>query len=181
VAARSSSARTHSKDVMTNAEADVLIATLPKPGSLRLFREGDAIVMAGGRYGSNTITTGASNAERLLVHWQGYVENNGQTLGPGYTASLTAAKPDTAKPRSKKSRKIKRGFTRIGVVGIYSDPPDGYIIIKPNSTAQATDKVYATETQAIKAARALDEPLGRSKHSLAAVQWKRRGGRAARR
>ena len=70
---------------MTSAEADNLIATLPKPGSLRLFREGDQIVMAGGAWGSHSLSAKVSSAERLLVHWKGYVENQGLSLGPGYT------------------------------------------------------------------------------------------------
>lgn len=70
---------------MTNAEADALIATLPKPGGLQLYREGDEIVMAGGRSGAHSIRASVSPAERLLIHWKGYVENNGQTLGPGYS------------------------------------------------------------------------------------------------
>ena len=70
---------------MTNAEADNLIATLPKPGPLRLFREGDQIVMSGGKWGSHSLGAKVSSAERLLVHWKGYVENQGLSLGPGYT------------------------------------------------------------------------------------------------
>ena len=70
---------------MTNAEADNLIATLPKPGKLRLFRENDQIVMAGGTWGSHSLSAKVSSAERLLVHWRGYVENQGLSLGPGYT------------------------------------------------------------------------------------------------
>lgn len=34
---------------MTNSEANNLIASLPKPGGLRLFREDDRIVMDGGK------------------------------------------------------------------------------------------------------------------------------------
>ena len=70
---------------MTNAEADALIASLPQPGNLRLYREGDRIVMDGGKWGSHLISVGVSSAERLLVHWKGYVENQGLSLGPGYT------------------------------------------------------------------------------------------------
>lgn len=72
---------------MTTSEADNLIATLPKPGGLQLFREDDQIVMTGGKFGSHSISTKASSAERLLVHWKGYVENNGYSLGPGYTVA----------------------------------------------------------------------------------------------
>jgi len=35
---------------MTTSEADNLIATLPKPSGLRLFREGDQIVMDGDKW-----------------------------------------------------------------------------------------------------------------------------------
>jgi len=81
---------------MTNAEADALIATLPK--RLRLVREGSSILMAGGKTGSHSIAVGPSSAERLLIHWQGYVENQGRALGPGYSP----ARP-TSKPRSKRA------------------------------------------------------------------------------
>lgn len=70
---------------MTNAQADNLIATLPKPGALRLYREGDQIVMDGGKWGSHSISVVASTGARLLAHWKGYVENQGLTLGPGYS------------------------------------------------------------------------------------------------
>jgi hypothetical protein len=72
---------------MTNAEADALIATLPKPGGLQLYRKGDEIVMDGGKRGGHSIRASVSSGERLLVHWKGYVENNGHTLGPGYTSA----------------------------------------------------------------------------------------------
>ena len=72
---------------MTNAEADNLIATLPKPGGLQIYREDDRIVMDGGKYGAHAISTGASSGERLLAHWRGYVETNGYSLGPGYTTA----------------------------------------------------------------------------------------------
>jgi hypothetical protein len=75
---------------MTHVEADNLIATLPKPGGLRLFREDDRIVMDGGKFGPHTLSAKVSSAERLLVHWKGYVENQGLTLGPGYTAERPA-------------------------------------------------------------------------------------------
>jgi hypothetical protein len=76
---------------MTNSETDNLIASLPKPGGLRLFREVDRIVMDGGKWGAHTLSVGASSGERLLVHWKGYVESNGQTLGPAYSPPLVAA------------------------------------------------------------------------------------------
>jgi hypothetical protein len=77
---------------MTAVEADNLIASLPKPGGLRLFREGDQIVMDGGKWGSHSISAKVSDGARLLVHWKGYVENQGLTLGPDYG--------NTTKPRS---------------------------------------------------------------------------------
>jgi hypothetical protein len=49
---------------MTNAEADNLIATLPKPGALRLYRVGDQIVMDG----AHAISAKVSSGERLLAH-----------------------------------------------------------------------------------------------------------------
>jgi hypothetical protein len=67
-----------------------LIVTLPKPGGLQLFREGRSIVMAGGTHGAHTLDVRASNAERLLIHWKGYVENNGQSLGPRYSPAKAA-------------------------------------------------------------------------------------------
>ena len=76
---------------MTSAEADNLIATLPKPGGLRLYREDDRIVMDGGKWGSHAISTKVSSAERMLVHWKGYVENQGLSLGPGYSTEKPSA------------------------------------------------------------------------------------------
>lgn len=73
---------------MTNSQADALIASLPKPGGLRLFRKGDQIVMEGGKWGPHSISAKVSSGERLLVHWKGYVENQGLTLGPGYSQHL---------------------------------------------------------------------------------------------
>jgi len=75
---------------MTNAEADALIASLPQPGNLRLYRDGDRIVMDGGKWGAHLISVGVSSGERLLIHWKGYVENNGLSLGPGYTTAHPA-------------------------------------------------------------------------------------------
>lgn len=69
---------------MTNAEADALIASLPKPGSLKLYREGDQIVMDGGKWGPHSISAKVSSGARLLTHWKGYVENQGLSLGPDY-------------------------------------------------------------------------------------------------
>lgn len=76
---------------MTTTEADNLIASLPKPGGLQLSREGDQIVMAGGKWGSHSLSAKVSSAERLLVHWKGYVENQGLSLGPGYTTERPSA------------------------------------------------------------------------------------------
>ena len=61
-----------------------MITTLPKPGGIQIFREGDRIVMSGGKWGTHSIRASVSNAERLLVHWKGYVENQGLSLGPDY-------------------------------------------------------------------------------------------------
>jgi hypothetical protein len=59
---------------------------------LQLFREGDQIVMTGGKWGPHSLSTKVSSAERLLTHWKGYVENQGLSLGPDYGR--------TAMPRS---------------------------------------------------------------------------------
>ena len=53
---------------MPNAEADALISTLPQPQGLQIFREGDAIVMAGGKQGAHSIHVSVSSATRLLCH-----------------------------------------------------------------------------------------------------------------
>jgi hypothetical protein len=66
---------------VTHTEADNLIATLPKPRGLRLYREGDWIMMAGGQ-GSHSIAVGPSSGQRLLTHWQGYVKQQGLALKP---------------------------------------------------------------------------------------------------
>jgi len=76
---------------MTPTEADNLIATLPKPGNLRLHRDGDRIAMEGGKFGTHAISAKASSAERLLTHWRGYVETQGLSLGPGYTTERPGA------------------------------------------------------------------------------------------
>lgn len=76
---------------MTSSEADNLIETLPKPGGLRLFREGDRIVMEGGKWGAHSLSVPASSGERLIVHWRGYVENQGLSLGPGYSTEKPSA------------------------------------------------------------------------------------------
>jgi len=78
---------------MTNAEAANLIATLPKPGGLQLFREGDAIVMAGGKWGSHSLSVPVSSGQRLIIHWKGYVENQGLSLGSDYGRAETPRSP----------------------------------------------------------------------------------------
>ena len=72
---------------VTNAEADALIETLPKPGGLKIYRDGKFITMAGGKTGAHLISVPASTAQRLLTHWSGYVENNGLSLGQGFDRS----------------------------------------------------------------------------------------------
>jgi len=72
---------------VTSTEADNLIATLPKPGGLRLYRAGDWIMMTGGTSGVHSIAVGPSSGQRLLIHWQGYVKNQGLALEP-VTAAL---------------------------------------------------------------------------------------------
>ncbi len=83
--------------------------------------------------------------------------------------------------RKSKPRKRKRAFIRMGNVGIHSDRPDGYIICKPMSTAQASDAVYASETNAIKAARTLDSPRTfddpystQRRHEVVPIRWSKR-------
>jgi hypothetical protein len=88
---------------MTHDETDNLIATLPKPGGLRLFREGDQIVMAGGQWGPHSISAKVSNAERLLAHWKGYVENQGLSLGPDY------GRTQPPRPASQVARDLQPG------------------------------------------------------------------------
>lgn len=103
---------------MTNSEADNLIASLPKPGGLRLFREDDRIVMDGGKWGAHTLSAKVSNAERLLTHWKGYVENQGLTLGPGYTSPKQSALAADYQPGDKvtfQSASAHKGW-RPGVV-----------------------------------------------------------------
>jgi len=149
---------------MTNTEADNLIATLPKPGSLRLYRDGDQIVMAGGKTGAHAITVGPSSGDRLLAHWQGYVENNGLSLGPGYTS------PQKTRPRApKKRRSPKPSFTRVR----HDRSPDAYVILLPNSTAQAGDKAFTSEKAAQKEAARLNalHPSA-ARHEVIPV-WKR--------
>jgi DNA-binding transcriptional ArsR family regulator len=72
---------------VTNAEADNLIATLPKPGGLQIYRDGQFITMAGGKHGTHSISVPASTGERLLIHWRGYVANSGHVLGTDFDAS----------------------------------------------------------------------------------------------
>lgn len=107
---------------MTNAEADALIATLPKPGGLQLYRKGDEIVMEGGKRGGHSIRASVSSGERLLVHWKGYVENNGYSLGPGYTAqSLSTSRervPTVGQWVTFPSKSAKSGTRRGQVVKV---------------------------------------------------------------
>ena len=67
---------------MTHAEADNLIATLPKPSGLRLYRQGDWIMMSGGKWGQHSLAVRPSSGERLLTHWQGYIKNQGLPIAP---------------------------------------------------------------------------------------------------
>jgi hypothetical protein len=78
---------------MTHAEADNLIATLPKPGGLRLRREGDWIRMTGGTHGEHSIAVGPSSGERMLVHWRGYVKNQGLDLSGPFAMALAGVSP----------------------------------------------------------------------------------------
>ncbi|HSX23417.1 MAG TPA: hypothetical protein VLE97_11640 [Gaiellaceae bacterium] len=100
---------------MTSAQADALIASLPKPGGLRLTREGDQIVMSGGKHGSHSINTRASSAERLIIHWKGYVQNQGLSLGPDYSQSAPTmhvsqlARAVYRALRAAKKRSLQRG------------------------------------------------------------------------
>ena len=107
---------------MTSAEADNLIATLPKPGGLQLYRKGDEIVMGGGKWGGHSISASVSSGERLLVHWKGYVENNGYSLGVGYTpASLSVSReriPVVGQWVSFPSKSAKSGWRKGQVVRV---------------------------------------------------------------
>lgn len=107
---------------MTPTEADNLIATLPKPGSLQLYRKGDEIVMEGGKWGGHSIRASVSSGERLLAHWKGYVENQGLSLGPGYTpASLSVSReriPAVGQWVSFPSKSAKSGWRRGQVVRV---------------------------------------------------------------
>lgn len=138
---------------MTNAEADALIATLPQPGGLRLYREGDTIVMAGGKTGQHSIAVGPSSGARLLVHWQGYVESNGETLGPGYSSTPT---PSAKRRRTAKTRRPPAPrYTRFR----QDRPADRYIILKPQSTGRASDQTFRSEAAARKEAARLDAAM----------------------
>lgn len=150
---------------MTNTEADNLIATLPQPKGLRIVREGTSIVMSGGKSGAHSIAVGPSSAERVLVHWQGYVENNGKTLG--YLPSKQAPK----KRPPKKRRPPAPRYTWI----THDRPPDAYIIRKPQSTGLATKKTFRSEGAARKEAAQLDTAAHqpRGSHEVIPV-WKER-------
>ena len=106
---------------MTNTEADNLIASLPKPGRLRLFRKGDWIMMSGGKHGEHSIAVRPSSAERLLVHWRGYVKNQGLDVGRQLDAALggvsALARAAHEALCTSKSRSLTRGSLarKIGV------------------------------------------------------------------
>jgi hypothetical protein len=76
---------------MTNAEADSLIESLPKPGGSRLYREGDQIMMLAGERGywdySRTFSVPELNGEQLITAWKDFVEKQGFSLGSGYGRS----------------------------------------------------------------------------------------------
>ena len=99
---------------MTTTEADNLIATLPKPGGLRLYREGAFIVMSGGKWGRHSISVPASSGERLLIHWRGYVKNQGLALEPAPFAAVLSQISQLARNAHRalcaaKSRSLMRG------------------------------------------------------------------------
>jgi hypothetical protein len=50
--------------------------------SLRAKVEGDRIVFEGGKFGSHSLAIDVSTEERVLAHWEGYVEANGLTTAP---------------------------------------------------------------------------------------------------
>lgn len=62
---------------MTHTEADFLIAALPKPKGLQLYRERDLIVMAGGKLGVHAISASRSSGLFLSTSWRRYIERNG--------------------------------------------------------------------------------------------------------
>lgn len=95
---------------MTHAEADNLIATLPKPRGLRLYRKGDWIEMEGGKHGSHSLAVGPSSGTRLLIHWKGYVENQNLSIGKEPLASALAALPQFARDVYRALCKAKHGL-----------------------------------------------------------------------
>lgn len=120
---------------MTPIEADNLIASLPKPGALQLFREGDQIVMVGGKWGSHSLSAKVSSAERLLTHWQGYVENQGLSLGPDYGRA--------EKPRS--AAEAARDFSPGDKVTFYSASYSAAGGYRPGIVVRATPKRVLVE------------------------------------
>lgn len=95
---------------MTNTEADNLIATLPKPRGLRLYREGGWIKMEGGKHGGHSIAVGPSSGERLLIHWKGYVQNQGLSIGDTPFAAALANMPQLARDAYRALCTAKRGL-----------------------------------------------------------------------
>jgi hypothetical protein len=120
---------------MTSVEADNLIASLPKPGGLRLFREGDRITMDGGKWGPHSLSVPVSNGQRLLAHWKGYVENQGLSLGPDYGR--------TEKPRS--AAEAARDFEPGDKVTFYSASYSAAGGWRPGTVVRATPKRVLVE------------------------------------
>lgn len=50
--------------------------------------EGDRIVFTGGRQGAHGLAINVSSKERILAHWEGYVENNTRTHIVGQSVSF---------------------------------------------------------------------------------------------
>lgn len=93
---------------MTRTEADKLIASLPKPTGLRLYRDGDFIMMSGGKSGVHSIAIGPSSAERLL---DGYVKNQGGSLAPALLANVSQLARNAYRVLcAAKSRSLMRGL-----------------------------------------------------------------------
>ena len=156
---------------MTNAEADALIATLPQPGRLRLRREGDKIVMEGGKGGSHAIRVSTSSGERLLVHWKAYVETSQQTLGSDYAPPVTAHPESVvlgSPARAPTRQRRRRGSNS-------RPPPDVYardLIRRYGSRAAqiASNRYDAAETEATAAyyEQVLTE-IGRARRAVAII------------
>jgi len=95
---------------VTHREADNLIATLPQPAGLRLRRKGDWIEMEGGKHGGHSLAVGPSSGARLLVHWKGYVENQGLSIGNAPFAAVLATLPKLARDAYRALCAAKRGL-----------------------------------------------------------------------